>query len=257
MKNKVKAKIEAGEKVIGTFSSLGGMSTIECLGQAGLDYVIIDAEHSTVNDETMTDMIRISELSGLTPFIRIADVTHGQIQHALDSGAGGLIVPCLETAQQVKKLVNLSKFSPKGNRGFAPCRGSRWGCDEDARISMEHYMNNCNEEAMIIPQCETREFLEHIEEIVKIEGVDGIFIGPFDLSISLGIPAQFENPMFIAAVERILKACMEAQKPVLIYAGNVGAVKKYFEQGFAGAAYGMDAIIYTDTYKKIVKDIRG
>ncbi|HZK72160.1 MAG TPA: aldolase/citrate lyase family protein, partial [Clostridia bacterium] len=108
----------------------------------------------------------------------------------------------------------------------------------------------------VIPQCETKECLEIIEDIVEIEGVDGIFIGPFDLSISLGIPAQFSNEIFIAAINRIQKACQNAGKPIFIYTGNIEDARKYLANGYDGVAYNMDAAVLVNAYRKIVNIIK-
>jgi len=193
MQNNVKNKIQNNEKVIGTFFTMGNMSAMECLGYTGLDYVIIDTEHGPFDTETAMNLVRAAESVNLTPFMRIADVTHKEIQRALDIGVKGLIVPCLRTVDEMKKLVDLSKFAPIGNRGFIKGRGCGFGYQDWATKSLESFMSTSNEDVLVLPQCETVECLESIEEIVNIDGVDGIFIGPFDLSITMGIPGQFKK----------------------------------------------------------------
>lgn len=221
MLNKLREKYMAKEKVIGTFFNVGDMSCMECLGYTGLDYVIIDCEHGPYDTESMMDLIRAAESVGLVPFVRIADVSHKEIQRAADCGAQGLIVPCLRTVDEYKKLVDLGKYAPIGNRGFIKGRGCGFGGMDWASGSLEEYMANSNEKLMLMPQCETAESLAHIEEIAALDGIDGIFIGPFDLSISMGIPARFDAPEFITAVERIIAACKANDKPVYIYTRTI------------------------------------
>lgn len=255
MENKVKAKIQNKEKVIGTFFTMGNMSAMECLGYTGLDYVIIDTEHGPFDTETAMNLVRVAESVNLTPFMRIADVTHKEIQRALDIGAQGIIVPCLRTVDEFKKLVDLAKFAPIGNRGFIKGRGSGYGYQDWAAKSLESFMSTSNEKVLILSQCETVECLESIEEVVSIDGIDGIFVGPFDLSITMGIPGQFKDERFIAAIDRILKACKKANKPVLIFTGNIDDAKKYLNDGFDGVAHTIDATVFTEGYRKIVKSI--
>ena len=204
--NKLREMAGNGEPAIGTFFSSGNMSMMECLGYTGLDFVIIDTEHGPFDTETMMDLIRAAESAGLVPVVRIADVSHKEIQRAADCGAQGLIVPCLRKIEDFRKLVDLAKFTPLGNRGFIKGRGSGFGNMEWASGTLEEYYACSNEKLMVIPQCETVEALEQIEDVAAIEGIDGIFIGPFDLSTTMGIPGQFNNKDFLAAEKRVLNA---------------------------------------------------
>jgi 2-keto-3-deoxy-L-rhamnonate aldolase RhmA len=138
----------------------------------------------------------------------------------LDIGARGLIVPYIRTLDQVRELVDAAKFPPVGNRGFCPNRTSGWGADAWAQ-DVDAYMAKCNKRCKVIPQCETKEALDLIEQITAMPGVDGIFVGPCDLSIALGIPLQFDNPVLHRAIERILRACKDAGKESYIFAGNL------------------------------------
>ena len=118
-------------------------------------------------------------------------------------------------------------------------------------------MKNSNEKVLMLPQCETKEALEQIEEIVQIEGLDGIFIGPFDLSISMGIPGQFDHPEFKKAVSRIMQACKNAGKLCMIFVSNVADAKYYIEESIDAVAYNLDTNVYTEAYRRIVNEIRG
>lgn len=256
MKNRLREKYRNGEVAIGTFFSMGDMNCMECLGFSGMDYVIIDTEHGPYDTESMMDLIRVAESVNLSPIVRIADVTHKEIQRAADCGADGLIVPCLRTVDEYRRLVDLAKFAPIGNRGFIKGRGSSFGNQEWASGTLEEYMANSNEKLMLLPQCETVESLEAIEEIVAIEGIDGIFIGPFDLSISMGIPAKFDAPEFTTAIERIIAACRAVNKPVYVYTNNPAESKLRMAQGADGIACSITSIVFSDAYKKLVKEIK-
>lgn len=257
MKNAIKEKMENGVSVVGTFFELGSATAVEGLGLAGLDFLIIDTEHGPFDVESAMDFVRTAELRGIEPLVRIKDHSRSSVLKMLDIGAKGLIIPCIETVEQVKKLVEYGKYYPIGRRGYAGTRCGGFGFDEHASGSIDEYFSISNNETMIIPQCETEGCLDNIEEIVSIEGIDGVFIGPYDLSIALDIPAQFSNPKFLAAVDRILKACKAAGKFALIFSGSADAAKKYIKDGFNGVACSMDINILINAYKDLVSQIKG
>ena len=256
MKNNIKEKILKGDKVLGTFFQLGGNTAVECLGISGLDFFVIDTEHGPFDVETSIDFIRTAELSGITPFARIKDVSRPSVLKMLDIGAKGLIVPCVNTVEEIKNLVEWSKYYPLGNRGFFTARPAGYGYGDIAK-DIDKYFNTCNEETLLIPQCETLGCLENIEEIVSIDGVDGIFVGPYDLSIAMGKPTEFQDEDFIKAVNRILKACKDAGKLSFIYTGDNNVAKEYLKDGFDGVAVNFDASIYIKAYKTLISEIKG
>ena len=240
----------------GTFFELGGRGAMEALGRTGLDYVIIDTEHGCFSEETTADLITASENCGLLPFVRIGAVTRPAVLRMLDIGARGLIVPNISSVEQVKELVDFARFPPLGRRGYCPNRTTGWGADEWAQDVLA-YMAECDRRCRLIPQCETREALEHIEEIAALPGVDGIFIGPCDLSIDLGIPLQFDSPVLAEAIERILRACKENGKEAYIFAGNMRDAAKWADRGFDSVTFSLDASVFIQAYQGLVKEFRG
>ena len=239
----------------GTFFELGGRGAMEALTRTGLDYVIIDTEHGCLSVETTADMVLAAENGGLLPYVRIGDTRRPYVLRMLDIGARGLIVPNIRSVEEVRQLIDAAKFPPLGNRGYCPTRTSGWGADEWARDAFS-YMAACNERCKVIPQCETREALEQIEEIAALPGVDGIFVGPCDLSIALGIPLQFDHPMLLEACERILAACRANSIEALIFAGNMKDAKKWAAKGFDSVAYSLDAGVLINAYQALIRDFR-
>lgn len=252
--NIIKEKIKKGEKVIGTFFELGGQAAVEALGISGLDFIIIDCEHGPFETESAMEFIRAAELKNLTPFVRVKDTTRPSILKMLDIGAKALIIPCIETVEQVEKIVEFGKYYPLGKRGFFFSRVGEYGNSQDA-ASISRYMEINNENTMIIPQCETVGFLENIETIVEMDGVDGVFVGPFDLSISLGIPGKFEEQIFIDAIERVKNACKNSGKPLFIYAVSTETANDYLSQGMDGVAISTDVNMFIDAYKNMLSKI--
>ncbi|NCB27496.1 MAG: hypothetical protein EOM62_18875 [Bacteroidia bacterium] len=256
MLNRLKETIQKKGNAVGTFLGVTNVPLMECLGYTGLDFVIIDTEHGPYDTQPMSDLIKAAELGGMAPIVRIADVTHKEIQRAVDNGAQGIIVPCLRSVDDFKNAVELAKFAPMGTRGFCKGRGSGFGNEPWSTGSLVEYMQNSNERVLMLPQCETKEALDNIEEIVQIEGMDGIFIGPFDLSICMGIPAQFDHPDFKAAIAHIIKVCKAAGKLCMIYTNNAEESRRYLEAGIDAVADSIDTVVFTEAYRTIVNQIR-
>lgn len=254
MINEMKRKIERGEKVLGTFSELGGSAAVECLGIGGLDFFVIDTEHGPYDVETARDLIIAADRHGITPFVRVKDPSRSSVLKMLDVGAQGLIVPCVQTVEEVEKLVEYAKFYPLGRRGFAPVRAGAWGHADFARDT-EEYFRISNAETLLIPQCETLGCLEHIDEIAAMPGVDGIFIGPFDLSIALGKPAKLDDPELVAAIAHVREVCHRHGKLAMMFAGNAARVKELYAEGFDGVACGLDVFFLIDAVKALVAEV--
>ena len=224
-------KLAAGEGVVGTFSHLGGPAVAECLSLSGLDYVIIDTEHGPFPDESTGEMIRAAVL------------------HALDLGARGIIIPDVQSVEKARRLVEYAKYYPLGARGFAFSRSAKYGFLPELK-QIGDYFTATNQRTILMPQCETAGALEHIEEIAALDGIDGIFVGPYDLSVALGAPARFATPRFAEALGRVIAACRASGKLAFIYANTMPEARAYFAQGYQGAAIGTDTAF-------LVKAIQG
>ena len=212
-----------------------------------------------LNSPFLTDchisIVRAAELRNVTPLARVREISRPAILKLLDVGVQGLIIPDVRTVDDVRRIVSYAKYAPLGQRGFCPSRKDGWGTDPQCGVldTMTHF----NGQTLVIPQCETAEALAEIETIVSMEGVDGIFIGPFDLSISMGMPGDFENPKFCAALERIRNACRAASKPCLIFAGDGAQSAARFAQGYDGVAMSIDAALIIRGIQEQIRASRG
>lgn len=256
MGNIVLEKYEKGQVSSGAFTHLRSMAAVEALGNTGLDYVIIDMEHSPTGIDEASKYIVAADAAGIAPFVRIPGVNRKDLLHVLDTGAKGVIVPCIENVQQIREMTQYAKFRPLGTRGYCMTRDGKWGYSDAYEEGLEGYMRKMNREALIIPQCETKGCLDNIDEIISEEGVDGIMVGPFDLSIGLGVPGQFDSPIFAEAVGKVLKAGKKAGKPVFIFCGNAEDAVMRMKQGFDSVITGIDLMILTKTYIGIVDEIK-
>ena len=253
MKNAILEKFRRGEPSLGIISHLLSAPAIEVLAYTGMDYVLIDLEHSPIGAEHAAQLVGVAQGAGLAPLVRVDGIERSPILKMLDAGAAGLVVPQLETVEQARKLVSYAKFPPLGNRGYCPTRDGGWGSGSCYERGMDGYMAEANASTLLIPQCETAGCLEHIEEIAAVEGVDGIFIGPFDLSIALGIPGDFANERHINAVAHVLDVCKKHGKLSIMFCGNAEAANGYFKQGFDSVTVSLDISVLADAMGDIVK----
>ena len=155
MKNMVREKLLAGEPTLGTFFETGSATVAECLGLAGLDYIIIDTEHGPFNPQSALEFVRAAKLYGLTPFARVQEISRAAILKLLDVGVMGLVIPDVRTVAEVEKIVEYGKYLPLGKRGVANTAGSGFWFEDYAQHGLEHYFEVSNLETMLLPQCET------------------------------------------------------------------------------------------------------
>ena len=253
MINQLKRKLAGDGVVLGTFITLNCPDLVEIAGLAGFDYCIIDTEHGPGNPESIQHMIRAAELRGMAPIVRVTDTAATTILRTLDVGAAGIQVPQVNSPETAENVVRSAKYFPKGDRGACLTRSSRYGFVP----GVAEYFDEANRETLVIVHCENRQGLECLDGIAAVEGVDVIFVGPYDLSQSFGIPGQIYHPVMVDAVARALAAAKRAGKPAGIFVGSVEEAKARIEQGFTYIAYSTDSLVFAEVCKNIVGGIRG
>ncbi|MCI1958673.1 MAG: aldolase/citrate lyase family protein [Clostridia bacterium] len=254
--NKVIEKFKNGEKTIGTLCHIRNAASVEAYGYTGLDFVMFDIEHSPADIGEITDYFTTCKAAGITSFVRVNEAARTPILKCLDAGAQVIVVPGIDSTEQVKKVIEWGKFYPLGNRGYCMTRDGGWGYDSKHKYGLKGYMKTSNAETLIIPQCETIGCVEHIEEIAAMDGVGGILIVPYDLSMNMGIPGEFGNPNFIKSVARVLKACQDNKKIAINFASTHDEAKNMLLRGFDGVLYGLDIAVLIDTYKSMVTRLK-
>jgi 4-hydroxy-2-oxoheptanedioate aldolase len=209
MKNRMKAKLAAGEPAFGLSVMIPSPQVVESAAGLGFDWVLIDCEHGTIGVESMELMIMAAEASGLTPIVRPR--THGaeDIVQAMDRGAQGVQVPHVTDANVARAAVQAVKFHPMGSRGLAAgTRASGYGL----RSAMADFVADANRETLVCVQIEDASALAHVDEILQVEGIDVFFIGPSDLSQSMGHPGNPKAPPVAKAIEETLAKIVAAGK---------------------------------------------
>ena len=204
----LKTKIRNGQMCLGGWVSLNDTVTMRLMGRVGFDWLLIDMEHSPITIESLEHMLFMLEGSETVPIVRVPDGQATHIKQALDVGAGGIMVPLLQSADEVQAVVQASRYPPVGRRGYGPRAAS------DFYRNLDDYSANANERIMVIVQIECREAVENLDSIVHVDGLDAVFIGPSDLAKSLGIaPADREKKLF-PVIDEIIQKAQAADIPV-------------------------------------------
>ena len=256
MKNLILEKAANGEPSFGTFTQLKSSVVIDMLACTEFDYFVIDMEHAPLGTDEADELIALTAARGKSPVVRVNAIERSAVLKALDSGAHALIIPNLKSMDEARRLVEWSKFAPLGERGYCPTRDGAWGAGPQFEDGMKGYMAYANENTLIIPQCETKECVEIVEEITALEGIDGLFVGPMDLSINLGVPGDFDAPVFKEAVARTVKACKDNGKMCMGFAGNTDLARTYINNGFSSIAYGLDVSMMFSAYTAAIKELK-
>lgn len=247
---KFKEKLRRDSSVIGPFSKTSDPAFIEAMGYAGCDFVILDLEHGPNNVQTLQNLIRAAEVSGVFPIVRVKEDNHSVIGEVLDIGAGGIQVPQITNAKQAKETIQLAKFAPTGMRGV--CRFVR--AANYSSMDRFQYFKEANE-SIIILQLEGQEAIDNLEEIIKVEGIDIIFIGPYDLSQSLGVGGQVEHPAVEEKMVTIIEKCKKNNIMVGTFVDTVENARKWKKMGIKYLSYSVDVGIFYDSCKNLINKI--
>lgn len=235
--NNLKSKLKNGGLAVGTMiSEIRNPNLAYMLTQCGFDFFIIDNEHGSYGPETISSMIAAARGAGILTIVRIPEIRRETILKPLDCGAAGLLVPQVNTAQQAQEIMTHAKYPPMGNRGVALSRAhSLYG-----RPKADEYLAQTNEATFIAVQAETPEAIRNLESIATTPGVDAIFVGPSDLSVSLGIPGQMSHPDEVAAITRVVDVCRKHGIIPGIHMSNLEMMKDWIEKGMRFVSFSSD-----------------
>lgn len=214
--NALKRKLAAKQPCVAAMLSLASPALAELLAMRGADAVILEAEHSTLNESEIENLTRAIELGGATPICRVGSADPALVLRVLDAGVMGVIIPHVRSPEDAARAVNAVKYPPVGQRGSAVVRASGYGL-----LARAGYVAMANAETMVIPMIEDPEAVEAIDAILAVPGVDCIFIGTGDLSLSMGV--ELSHPDLDAAVERVIAAARRAGIPFIAVASAAEA----------------------------------
>jgi len=232
----MKEKLLNNEYTIGSWITLAHPGIAEIMAKAGFDWLAVDLEHSVITIREAEELIRIINLSGVSPLVRLTSNDPNQIKRVMDSGAHGIIVPNVRTSDEVKRAVSSTKYPLKGNRGVGLARAQGYGS------GFEEYNKWQENETVVIVQIESIEAVDNLKNIFSTDGIDAYIIGPYDLSGSLGIPGQFDHPDFIATVDKIntLANEMAVVRGIHIIEPDINELGSCINQGYKFIGYSLD-----------------
>lgn len=237
MISKIRSTLNEGKPSIGSWMQIPNSSVAEILGRAGYSWVVADLEHGAFSKQTLVDIFRALELGGTLPFARVSRVHPKDIKQALDAGARGLILPMIETGDQLAKGISWALYPPRGTRGVGYCRANLFG------KHFEDYIENA-EQLLIVAQIEHIRGVETLDDILSVEGLDAIMVGPYDLSGSLDLTAQFDHPRFLEVMDTIRLKANEYNIPMGLHVvqPDKDVLESRIAEGYQFIAYGMDAV---------------
>lgn len=229
--------------------TLSTAATAEILADAGFDWFFVDGEHGPLES---AEILSILQAVGhrVPCVVRVPAAEETPIKKVLDLGAAGVIVPQVNTPQQAADVVQFARYAPLGNRGVGLARAHGYG----SRFA--EYIESANDQIAVIVQAEHKTAVENIDEIVRVEGIDAIQLGPYDLSASLGKMGLIDDPVVTDAIDRVTAACQAVNMPLGHFAVTPEASKQYMGKGYTLITISVDTLLIASAAKKVLKQVR-
>ena len=220
-----KQRLERGERFIGTFISLPSPESAEIFAEVGYDWLIIDTEHGPF--DVLLAQRMLQAVGGRCPcVVRVPSNEEVWIKKALDIGSAGVLVPLVNTAATAARVARACRYAPAGVRGMGGARAQRYG------VGFQDYVERADRDILAIVQAEHIQAVENIEAIVRVPGIDAVFVGPYDLSASMGKPGQIRDPEVTSAIRRVRDAVLGAGLKTGIYCSDGAAAREFLQQGY-------------------------
>lgn len=247
----LKSALRAGKPAVGSYVTLPAPGVAEVMALAGFDFLVLDMEHGPLGIESVENLARASQLVGVPPIVRVRDSQPASILGALDIGAAGVQVPLVNTAEEAQRVVQAAKYHPEGNRGLAFGRSARYGA-----LQPSNYFARANAETIVVVHCETMEAVHNLPEILAVQGLDVVYVGPYDLSQSLGAPGQVSLPDVQAAVNDALDTILAAGVTAGSHALSPAHARLLIQKGVRYVTLGVDFLYLLNTCRNDLVDAR-
>lgn len=247
--NTVRTRLAASEVVINGWLSIPSGYAAEGVGHSGVHAVTVDLQHGMLGYADALAMLQALSATPATPLVRVPELNPARIMHLLDSGAYGVICPMISTPEQTKTLVSACRYPPVGDRSFGPSRGLLYGGAD--------YVARADDTVMAIPMIETAEAVDRIEEILDVEGVDMIYLGPNDMAFALDGHTRHPRPKSEAALAHVLSAATKRGVPAGIFCSSGEDARARIEQGFRLVTPGNDFAHLTQSMRRAVRTALG
>ena len=239
----------SGERLFATILTLPSGAVAEILGDVGFDWIFVDAEHGPI--EAAELQLILQTIGRRVPcLVRVPTTDSVAIQRALDLGAAGIIVPQVNSAEQAARVVDFSRYPPAGSRGVGISRAQGYGLD------FTPYVSDANQRSVVVVQAENIRAVECIEEIAAVPGIDGVLIGPYDLSASMGLMGQIDHPRVVEAIDRVTAVCLRRGLKLGIFGVTPAAVKPYLAKGYTFVVAGVDTILLGQGARGVLAELK-
>ncbi len=239
MATTLRAKLDAGQTVLGLFTPQASPTQAELLAMSGFDFLICDGEHGEIEPADMTSLALACEAHDCAPLIRVPSIESRVVGRFLDYGAAGVIAPMINSIADGERLLQSALYPPEGSRGLAQTRNTGYGL----RGNIADQLAQSNTSTLAIVQIETQEAIDHLDEILSLDRVDVVFVGPADLSSSLGIPMQFTHPKFLEAMMNIATKVKASGKHLGGLIADAEQIPMLHSLGFRFIAVYMDMLL--------------
>jgi 2-keto-3-deoxy-L-rhamnonate aldolase RhmA len=244
-----KARLKAGELLFGTLLTFGAPEVADLLAGAGFDWLFVDAEHGALDPRDV--LLILQTVADRTPsLVRVPTLNEAWVKRVLDAGAEGIIVPQVSTAEEAERAVRLAHYPPRGTRGLGTARANRYG------LGLAGQLDRARERVVVVVQAETAEAVRNIESIARVPDLDAVFVGPFDLSASLGHPGEVEHPRVRAGIARVAEACGGVGVRTGIFALGAAGLRSRPAEGFTLLAAGVDSALLGVGVESLLRDLR-
>jgi len=249
MQNNFGAELRGGQPLIGTISTFPDPQAAEILSNSGFDWLFVDGEHAPLGARDIQGILRAVD-HRCPCAVRIPANEEAYIKQALDNGAHGVIIPRVNNLEMAQQAVRHAKYPPLGERSVGISRAHGFG------MRFAEYVTTANESTAVIIQIEHKEGVDNLDAILGVQGVDAVFIGPYDLSASLGKTGQLSDPEVVDCIHRVRDCCLAKKVPIGIFTMDAGAVKSLAAEGYTLIAVGMDTVMLGESAKKILEQTK-
>ena len=251
--NIVKKRLKDGEVVLGVMMSVVRNPAVSGLiAQAGYDFLIFNMEHGDFSIQTVSDLLLGARAAGITALVRVPDTLYHLMARTLDCGASGLIIPRTETKEQVETIIRSTKYAPMGSRGTSV----RAPHSDFSSVDAAEFVKRANEETLVVLQVETKKGIDNLEELLSVPGPDVAFIGPLDLSQSLGIPGQITHPEELKYFQRVIDVAQAHGIAPGLHFSDMEMAKEWIGRGMRFIVFRSDISMLADAAKPWTKELK-
>jgi len=249
MSRQFKARLRAGELLHGTLLTIAATEVADLLAGAGFDWLFVDAEHGALDPRDVLIVLQV--VANRTPcLVRVPALDEAWIKRVLDAGADGVIIPQVSTAEQAERAVRYAHYPLRGTRGLGTARANRYG------LGLAGHLDRARDLVTVVVQAETADAIRNIDAIARVPDLDAVFVGPFDLSASLGHPGEVDHPEVQSAIAQVSRVCRESGVRTGIFALGAAGLRSRPGEGFTLLAAGVDAALLGGAAESLMQDLR-